>query len=104
MGPEHSPGEKKKASSKEVWPSVCMGAGVGVIGRGQSMKTSGFLPPAAGRWVNWGTQDGEVRGALGLEGGQGVSLDMWIEDPMALQKEVSAGSRVQRRTPRAEVK
>lgn len=38
------------------------------------------------RWLV-GHAGWEVRGALGLEGGQGSDLDMWIEDPMALQKE-----------------
>ena len=50
-GPEHSPGERKKASSKEVWPAVCSGELVRMLGRGQSRKTSGFLPLEAGRWL-----------------------------------------------------
>lgn len=96
-------GEEEGILQGGVAISVQWGAGVGV--RERPVYEDIWVSASSSREVvNWGTQDGEVRGALGLEGGQGVSLDMWIEDPMALQKEVSAGSRVQRRTPRAEVK
>lgn len=70
-------GEEEGILQGGVASSVQWGAGVGV--RERPVYEDIWVSASSSREVvNWGIQDGEVRGALDLEGGQGVSLDMWI--------------------------